>query len=182
MSRPVPLTVITPLRPGGSLVVRAVFWLGDRFPILLVKLQRLSFIHFARWAVIGRIPRNGREQPRERLRYRYLLFESDFDGDFDDYIAAFSTVLGSRLRAVWGTSFGFPGPLPAGRLQEYVRRQELPVRVYYVAFPDASTAEIRAALELTNRFAVLRPALAGATDSEFLARWRAFVTEMQRAL
>src|SRR5215218_2155270 len=97
--RPPSLTVITPLHRGGPVAVRLAFWLGDRFPALLEQLRRLSFIHFARWTVITKVPRNGGQHPQERLERALLLFESDFDGDWDEYIAAFSLVVGSRIKA-----------------------------------------------------------------------------------
>jgi hypothetical protein len=48
----------------------------------------------------------------ERVRYRYLLFESNFNGTWDEYIDAFSEVVPTRMRLIWGSSYGFPGPLP----------------------------------------------------------------------
>jgi hypothetical protein len=179
---PVALTVITPLRRGGPLAVRLAFWVGDRFPVLLQRLRELSFIHFARWTVITRIPRNGGQHPPERLAHPLLLFEADFDGDWDEYIAAFSLAVGPRIWAIWGTSVGFPGPLPSEAFQAYVREQEKPVAVHFSAFQDATTTRIVTALDLADRFATARPELTAGSDAEFAAHWRSFLTEVQKAL
>src|SRR5437588_11566388 len=76
------ITVLTPVRRGGPLLLWLVFWAGRNISETLKKLQTLSFIHYARWAVIERFPDEGEG---ERLQYSYLLFESNFNGTWDQY-------------------------------------------------------------------------------------------------
>ena len=99
----------------------------------------LSFIHYARWAVIERFPDGG---GGERLNHTYLLFESNFNGTWDQYIDAFSEVVPFRMKAIWGTSFGFPGPLPVEPFKGYIRRNEFVANHYWSAYPGATTSEI----------------------------------------
>ena len=66
----------------------------------------------------------------ERLHYAYLFFESNFNGTWDQYIDAFSEVVPFRMKAIWGTSYGFPGPIPVEPFKavhppQRVRRQPL---------------------------------------------------------
>ena len=51
--------------PAGGSCSRLVFWVGRNITATLRKLQTLSFIHYARWAVIRRFPDGG---GGERLR------------------------------------------------------------------------------------------------------------------
>lgn len=44
------ITVITPVKREGPLVLWAVFWAGRHIKETLKKLEQLSFIHYARWA------------------------------------------------------------------------------------------------------------------------------------
>ena len=74
------ITVITPIKRGGPLVLWLVFWAGRNIKRTLEKLEKLSFIHFARWAVIKQFPD---EQGGERLNHPYLLFESNFNGAWE---------------------------------------------------------------------------------------------------
>ena len=53
------ITVLTPVRRGGPLLLWLVFWAGRNITETLKKLQQLSFIHYARWAVIERFPDQG---------------------------------------------------------------------------------------------------------------------------
>jgi len=50
------ITVLTPVKREGPLVLWAVFWAGRHIRETLKKLEQLSFIHYARWAVIDRFP------------------------------------------------------------------------------------------------------------------------------
>lgn len=144
------LTVMSPLRPGWVRFVRFYFGVGRRLPILGARLRRLSFIHFARWTLIDRLPPDPTAQP-ERLRSTYLLFESNFNGSWSQYIDAFAYVIPGRMRLVWGSSWGFPGPVPAGPFKAYIRRNEFPASHFYSAYPEASVTMIRSALELERR-------------------------------
>lgn len=167
------LTVLTPLRPGGAFAVKAAFWVGDRFPSLLNDLRTLSFIHFARWAVVPSEPGLGCRA--------LLLFESDFDGDWNDYIDSFAEVLALRMKAIWGTSYGFPGPRPTDGFRAYIRRNQLVPRVCYAAVPGATTTQVLAALKLRDAHRSLQTAAADPAmdDATFAARWRGFLTEVQ---
>ena len=106
------ITVLTPIKREGPLVLWAVFWAGRRIKETLIKLQQLSFIHYARWVVIDRFPDEGHG---EKLGHEYLLFESNFNGTWDQYIDAFSEVVPFRMKAIWGTSYGFPARTRSSR-------------------------------------------------------------------
>ena len=111
------ITVLSPYKRTGRLLLPVVFWIGRNVTWTLKKLQTLSFIHYARW-VIERFPDGG---DGERLHYPYLLFESNFNGSWDQYIDAFSEVVPTRMKGIWGTSYGFPGPIPVEPFKDYIR-------------------------------------------------------------
>src|SRR5580658_10308961 len=107
------ITVLTPVKWYGPPLLSVVFWVARNITSTLKALEQLSFIHSARWAVIHSFPdeREG-DGEGERLGHSYLFFESNFNGTWDQYIDAFAEVIAPRMKAIWGTSFGFPGPLP----------------------------------------------------------------------
>src|SRR3954466_5230275 len=137
-----PLTVMPPIKPLRTPLNRLVFWIGAHFKPLMKKLRQLSFIHYARWTIVTEIPYNGPPQEKERLNYDYLFFESNFNGTWDEYIDAFSEVVPTRMKGIWGTSYGFPGPLPVEHFKAYIRRNEYVANHYWSAYPGASTTEI----------------------------------------
>lgn len=180
------LTVLTPLRWWGPLWLRFYFgplrrpWprLGEW---LARPLRRLSFIHFARWSIVEDLPHNPPAAP-ERLNHPYLLFESNFNGRWDQYIDAFSYVLGWRLALIWTSSFGFPGTTPAEHFKAYIRGNEYDASHYYSAYPDATATTVCAALALDEPLAELAHAAELVDARRFARRYRAFLTRFQRDL
>src|SRR5437764_14123679 len=173
------ITVLTPVRPGGRFLLALVFWVGRTITATLKKLQLLSFIHYARWAVIRRFPDGGEG---ERLHHTYLFFESNFNGTWDQYIDAFSEVVPARMKAIWGTSYGFPGPIPVGPFKDYIRRNEFVANHYWSAYPGATTTEIVSAGRVETALAALRERAGELEPEAFKAAYESFLTEVQRDL
>jgi hypothetical protein len=160
---------------AATLIARVEAWLG-RPP---GKLARLSFIHFARWTLVRRIPYNGPPQRKETLTYPRLFFESNFNGGWQEYIDAFSHILTTGMKAFWGTSYGFPQPLPAGPFKEYIKENELVASHFYSAYPQATTTMVLAALELAPEFEALKRQNADKPAVDFAEAWREFLTKVQ---
>lgn len=153
-SRISPLTTITPIRPGWTSFQRMVLDVLPHTPWgTSVELERLAFIHSARWAIVRDLWVGG---ARHRPRYDYLLFESNFDGPIGAYLEAFADILGPRMRLVWNSSYGFPNhpvdeplavhrrlrrPIPTRAFLEYVTRADLGADHYFRAY-DGSTRQI----------------------------------------
>lgn len=177
------ITVITPIRPGATPLVRLVLFTAKHVPYLNRALGQLSFIHFARWAIVSGTAFNGAPQRREKLLYDYLFFETNFNGSWDEYIDAFSEVIPTRMKAIWGTSFGFPGPQPVGPFKAYIHANDLPIAHYYAAYPEASTKMVLSALSVRER---LRKFAATAAQpmgpAQFRAAYEAFIADGQRDL
>lgn len=173
------ITVLTPVKREGPLVLWAVFWAGRHIKETLQKLEQLSFIHYARWAVIPRFPDGG---AGERLHHTYLFFESNFNGTWDQYIDAFSEVVPFRMKAIWGTSVGFPGPLPVAPFKDYIRRNEFVANHYWSAYPGATTTEIVSAGRVEAALTDLRRRAANLEPDAFASAYNALLTAVQRDL
>jgi hypothetical protein len=177
------ITVLTPMKWWGQPILRVAFWVTTVTGLGLGTLRRLSFIHYARWAIIDRLPpRAAGDERREHLNYPYLFFESNFNGTWDQYIDAFSEVVPNRMRAIWGSSFGFPGPLPTGPFKAYIRRNEFVANHYYSAYPEATTTMILSALQLETRLRQFVRRSAGMEAEEFAAAYERLLTDVQRHL
>src|SRR5580704_18069461 len=97
------MNAITPMKSWKTPILKLFFLVLGAFKPLQANLKNLSFIHFARWVVVGRnqFPRLSDKQPHEELRYDYLLFFSNFNGTWNQYIDAFSAVLSQGLDLIW---------------------------------------------------------------------------------
>jgi hypothetical protein len=176
------ITVFSRLNRWGNVRLPLLFTVSTRFPHLTATVSELSFIHFARWSVIRRFPDFGDPQPKESLKHRYLFFESNFNGTWDQYIDAFSHILTTGMTSIWGTSFGFPRPIPVAPFKAYIRRNEYACAHYWSAYPTVTRTMAVAALELAPAHERLRRRAAGLSPEEFAAAWTRFVTDQQRHL
>jgi len=172
------LTAFTTVKWWGRAWLPILFLYARLFPRSGGTLARLSFIHFARWTIVRGIPPSG----GARLRYAHLFFESNFNGGWEEYIDAFSYILTRGMTLFWGSSYGFPKPLPTRPFKDYIKANELEASHFYSAYPEATTTMVRAALELDERLAALRADVAGLDADEFGAAWRSFLIEAQRCL
>ena len=173
------LTVLSAVKRRWVPWLRVLFFVGTHVPALLNTLRRLSFIHFARWTIVRELPAGG--EPRE-LRHVHLFFESNFNGTWSQYIDAFSYVVPRHIAAIWGSSYGFPGPLPAKPFKEYIAEHEYPAGHYYSAYPEASSTMVLSALELRRELDRLRRRAGSMTPEAFDAAYKAFLTDNQRHL
>jgi hypothetical protein len=76
-----------------------------------------------------------------------MLFESNFNGTWDQYIDTFAQVIPTNIKVFWGSSIKFPGPLPTVPLRAWVDRHRLEVQ-YYESAEDATATIITSALHL----------------------------------
>jgi hypothetical protein len=173
------ITVLTPYKWTGKLLLPIVFWVGRNAAWTLKKLQMLSFIHYARWVVIKRFPDGGRG---ERLRYEYLMFESNFNGSWDQYIDAFSEVVPPRMKLIWGTSYGFPGPIPVEPFKNYIRANEYVANHYWNAYSGSTTTEIISAQKVAAALADLRARAPSLAPEQFKAAYEDMLTAIQHDL
>lgn len=179
------MTVFTPVKPwyrlqGGTLWVRLVFLIARVKTRRPTAIQELSFIHFARWGLIPRIPDLG--QPKEDLRQPLFMFESNYNGTFDEYIDAFAHILTSGMSLFWGSSYGFPKPRPVAPFKHYIHSNEYVAEHYYSAYPTATTTMITTALDLQQPHRDFRSAAPSMSPEEFAEAYRRFLCDQQDKL
>jgi hypothetical protein len=176
------MNVITPQKAWKSWILRTAFFLLT--PKFTQKdLRALSFIHFARWTVLPRkgFPRFPGQTRIESLKFDYLLFESNFNGSWNEYVDAFNTVLAFKLNLVWFWSENFPGSVPLSPFKAYIEHNQKYNDWYYMAYPGSTVSDVKNALEVAHAFPALAKAAEG-SDQEFEAAWRGFLAQAQNKL
>jgi hypothetical protein len=176
------ITVFSSVKWLGRLWLPLVFWYAEHFPKSTGTLGRLSFIHFARWTLVRRIPYNGPPQRQEQLSYPRLFFESNFNGGWEEYIDAFSHILTRGMKIFWGTSYGFPQPLPTAPFKAYIKENELEASHFYSAYPQATTTIVLASLELEEKLEPFLEQTRTATPEAFARAWVALLSDVQGSL
>jgi hypothetical protein len=173
--------VFSALKWRARLFLPLIFLYKRLFPDKSSALVKLSFIHFARWTILKRIPHN-EGQPRDDVHYRHLFFESNFNGGWEEYIDAFSHILTDGMKKLWGTSYGFPQPLPTARFKRYIKRNEIDASHFYSAYPEATATIVNDALALDGDLERFKKTACDLPPDEFADAWRAFLTKAQAHL
>lgn len=121
------LTVITPIIPEK---------LGDLKMILAgiqadpsASIAKISTIHFARWVIID-------DETR-------LLFTSNFDGLFEDYIQDFVRETPEGLDRIWENCEGYPGSIPIDSFFDYINQYKFDNNTFYAAYPHLTVPDIK---------------------------------------
>jgi hypothetical protein len=178
------MNAITPMRPWKTWILRAFFFILGNIKHLQLDLINLSFIQFARWVIVPRhrFPYLGQTQEREALKYDYLLFFSNFNGTWNQYIDAFSAVLSGGLNLVWRWSEKFPGSVPVTSFKEYIARVQFDTDYYYTAYPQATANDVKSAHIVQNAFDALSSGVESRTPEQFREAYLQFVITVQAHL
>ena len=145
------ITHIVPFKQGGPRALNGIRY-ADRCRALLESFQKLeaegftspvrrfSGIHFARWQLIDGDTR--------------LLFTTNFDGSWEDYIGAFVRQIPWSLGLIWTNCENYPLDRKSGdRLipgaadytlfSRFVKRYQVPAGLFYAQHGDLTIRDVR---------------------------------------
>ena len=178
------LNVITPMKTWKTWLLRLVFFVLWNVKHLQNDLINLSFIQFARWVIIPRnsFPYLGGNQHRESLKYDYLLFFSNFNGTWNQYIDAFSAVLSKGLNLIWRWSEKYPGSVPITPFKQYIAQVQFDTDYYYTAYPQATANDVKSAHIVQQAVDTLSSKAESLTPEQFQQAYLQFVLTIQSHL
>jgi hypothetical protein len=161
------LTTLTAIKHGHEQRLREVL---ESFPPAGGSpLAKVGGTHFARWVIVPQLVYGHRPQKPDTLLSQYLLFTSTFDGPAEAYFAGMCGQMPSEIEAVWGNCVGYPG---LSGFPDYLEQHRIRTGLFVAAYPTATLAEVRVALELRGRLIDLATRAHGLDDaslrSEFL--------------
>ncbi|MDB5136346.1 MAG: hypothetical protein JWP37_2949 [Mucilaginibacter sp.] len=140
------MTVIVPVKKSilHRLFLRAILW-GISIQVKTAKgsLSDLATIHFARWVIID----NGNN----------ILFESNFDGSWENYIDDFVDHASVGMNVIWGNCIGYPkgGSKDIESFKSYIRQNQIPAQIFYSAYKDSTVRNILTDLSLSQKISSL---------------------------
>ncbi|WP_353071264.1 hypothetical protein [Tunturiibacter gelidiferens] len=178
------MNVVTPMKPWKTWILRLLFFILWNIKSQQKDLINLSFIEFARWVIVPRrrFPFLGNGQAQEDLQYDYLLFFSNFNGTWNQYIDAFSSVLSRGLNLIWRWSEKFPGSVPVTPFKEYIAQVQFDTDYYYTAYPYATANDLKAAHIVQSSLDQLAAQAQTSTPQQFADAYLRFVLQVQAHL
>jgi hypothetical protein len=105
--------------------------------------------HLARLVVMDDVIYVGMPSCEEHLKSKYLVFESNCDGDLDGYLAGLAASIPSHLDAIWSHCVGYPTRGAADRQAfiAYMKSCQLETTFYFAAVNDKSVPDTLRALQ-----------------------------------
>jgi hypothetical protein len=158
---------------------RGLFMVARCLPEKLGGLLGLSLIHFARWVIIKRDQWPDLGQGKQSLQYDYMLFCSNFNGTWDQYIDAFSDGIPNGLDLFWYSALKYPKSIPVTAFKDYITFNQIMTDYYYNATPGAAQRDVKAALRVRKAIATLADAHASQTPAEFAETYRKTILDVQ---
>jgi hypothetical protein len=142
------LTVLTPIQAGAQDDLRGYL---EGLRANGSPLARLPRTHFGRWVIVADFVSDDERKP-DRLATPYLLFTACFDGALDSYLDELCHELSAEAPAIWGRCAGAPQPAAGGgALKAYLLAHQAKTGFFVAAYPQATVAHVRAALEQRER-------------------------------
>ncbi|MDQ0466202.1 hypothetical protein QO010_003995 [Caulobacter ginsengisoli] len=176
------MNVITPMKPGLTWINNLLFQVARAIPSTLSGLLGLSLIHFARWAFIRRDQWPDLGQGPQALNNDYMLFCSNFNGTWDQYIDAFSDGIPNGLNLFWYSSTKYPLSIPITPFKTYIRVNQIDTDYYYNAYPGAAQRDIKAGLRVRAMLLNLARAHASLPPDQFAQAYKTALLSVQNSL
>ena len=176
------MNVVTPMPPSRTWLMQFIFMFTRSVPSKLAGLLGLKFIHFARWVLIRRAQWPDFGQDRDPLRNDSMLFCSNFNGTWDQYIDAFSDALPSGLDLLWYTSIKYPHSIPITPFKNYIRVNQIDTDYYYNATPGAALRDVKSGLRVRRMLLELAARHRDMTPADFAVAWCKALVSVQNDL
>jgi hypothetical protein len=174
------LTVLSPIiddesaTPSHDLQIReylATLPTGEQSPFALA-----PGTHLARLVVMDDVIYVGAPACEEHLRSKYLIFESNCDGDLETYLRGLAASVPEQLDAIWSHCVGYPGAANPQAFVDYIKACQIETTFFFAAVNDKSVPQTLSALQTQRAVADfiachqgMEPALLQEEFAEFVA-------------
>ncbi|HEV2711147.1 MAG TPA: hypothetical protein VGU67_13110 [Edaphobacter sp.] len=145
------LTLLSPIlddeqaSPSHDLQIRrylATLSTGEESPFAIA-----PGTHLARLVVMDDVIYVGMPACEEHLKSKYLVFESNCDGDLDTYLTGLATKIPQHLDAIWNHCTGYPGAADVQAFLRYMKACQIETTFFFAAVNDKSVTDTLVALQ-----------------------------------
>jgi hypothetical protein len=114
---------------------------------------KVSGTHFARLVVMDDVVYVGMPACEEHLQSKYLIFESNFDGDLDSYLQVLAREIPDVVNAIWKHCIGYPGTANLAEFKKYMKDCQVETTFFFAAVNDKTLQETLRALQVQSAVA-----------------------------
>jgi hypothetical protein len=151
------LTILSPILQGDTLDIchaTDLRWYLASLPRDHTSpFARLSSTHFARLVVMDDVVFVGAPAHEEHLKSRYLVFETNFDGDLDAYLTRMARDIPDFVDAVWKHCVGYPGVADPAAFAAYMKKCQIETTFFFADVNDKTVQQNLKALQVQSALA-----------------------------
>jgi hypothetical protein len=137
--------------------------------------------HLTRLVVMDDVIFVGAPSQQEHLKSKYLIWESNCDGELDAYLEGLATAVPDELDAIWSHCVGYPGARDRTAFTAYMKSCQVETTFFFAAVNDRTLPQALKALQtqhaVTEFIARHQATPAAELQSDFLAFTEALKAE-----
>jgi hypothetical protein len=111
---------------------------------------RVSSTHFARLVVLDDVVFVGAPSCEEHLKSRYLIFETNFDGDLDPYLIRMAKEVPNFVDSVWKHCVGYPGLADPAAFAAYMKKCQIETTFFFADVNNKTVQQNLKALQVQS--------------------------------
>ena len=137
--------------------------------------------HLARLVVMDDVIYVGMPSCEEHLKSKYLVFESNCDGNLDDYLGGLATAVPTHLDEIWKHCVGYPeaGARDRAAFIRYMKACQVETTFYFAAVNDKSVPETLQALQTQTAVAEFIATHQGMEPAKLQSEFLAFASRLK---
>jgi len=142
---------------------------------------RISSTYLARLVVMDDVVYVGAPACEEHLKSRYLIFETNFDGDLDAYLTLMARETPEFVEAVWKHCVGYPGLSDLAVFIAYMKKCQITTTFYFADVNDRTVQTSLKALQTQSAIARFIEKHQGQPPAEIQREFGALLQAMAKA-
>ena len=179
------LTILSPIIQGDSKDLAhasAIRWYLARQPRdRRSPLARVTGTHQARLVVMDVVVYVGAPACEEHLQSRYLVFETNFDGDLDAYLMRMAAEAHEFVHSVWQHCVAYPGVDDPHAFAAYMKKCQVNTTFYFADVNNKTVKQNLQALQLQSALARFIERHQGEEPAVIQKAFGEFLETMRRA-
>jgi hypothetical protein len=142
---------------------------------------KISSTHMARLVVMDDVVFVGTPAREEHLQSKYLVFETNFDGDLDTYLTRMAREAAEEVHAVWRHCAGYPGVEDAAAFIAYMKKCQIETTFFFADVNNKTVQQTLRALKVQTGVAHFIEANQGKSAGEIQTAFRQFLEKVRTA-
>jgi hypothetical protein len=114
---------------------------------------KVNSTHMARLVVLDDVVYFGMPSCEEHLQSKYLIFESNFDGDLDTYLSRLAREAKEEVHNIWQHCIGYPGVENTDAFISYMKRCQVETTFYFADVNNKTVQQTLRALQTQSAVA-----------------------------